>query len=594
MLILLVYAALAGAATVLSPCILPVLPIVFFSSLGADRLRPLGVVAGLIASFAVATLAVAALVAQLHLPADALRDAGIVIIALAGISLLAPEALQRLELALGRVAQLGARMQQPRRGFAGGFLLGIGLGLVWTPCAGPILATVVTLAAINQVSAGAIAVVVAYAAGAGIPMLGIAYGGRWLVSRARRISRYAGLVQRGFGVLMVLVALALATGADRRFQVWASNTFPGGWNTPFTSVEASAPVQQALHTLRGVPTPTPAVSTSPTPASVSSLSAQDAGLGLQNLGVAPNFSGITRWYNTSQALTITGLRGKVVLVDFWTYSCINCLRTLPHVKDWYARYRGDGLVVVGVHSPEFAFEGIPSNVAAAIRQWGITYPVALDPTYKTWDAYNNEYWPAEYLIDAQGTIRYTSFGEGDYDQTERVIRQLLADAHRPVHVAPGDVPDTTPIYTMTPETYVGAERMSNFDSPEPVTPGKAQDFTLPATLPGDHFAFAGRWRVDAQSATALRAGDSLEFTFTAANVYVIFAPRSAGDRVHVLLDGKPVGAGRNAGSDVQGGVVRVTMDNLYNVVDVPGYVDAHQLRLVFETAGTQVYSFTFG
>jgi thiol-disulfide isomerase/thioredoxin len=499
-----------------------------------------------------------------------------------------PEALQYLELALGRVAQFGARVQKgSHRGFGGGFLLGIGLGLVWTPCAGPILATVVTLAATNQVSAGATVVVIAYAVGASIPMLGIAYGGRWLVSRVRRVSRYAGLVQRGFGVVMLLTALALATGADRRFQVWASGAFPGGWNTPFTSVEASGPVQQALHTLRRAPTPAP---TGPT----SNTSAQDAALGLQNLGTAPTFSGITHWFNTPRPLSMTGLRGKVVLVDFWTYSCINCLRTLPHVKDWYARYRDDGLVVVGVHSPEFPFEGIPANVAAAIHQWGITYPVALDPAYQTWNAYSNQYWPAEYLIDAQGTIRYTSFGEGDYDQTERVIRQLLADAHHSVHVEPGDVPDVTPTYQMTPETYVGAERMSNFDSPEQVTPGKEQDFTTPAMLPGNSFAFAGRWRVDAQSATALRVGDSLDFTVTAARVFVIFAPHGATDRVRVYLDGKPVVTGRNAGSDVHAGVVRVTMDNLYNVVDLRGNVDTHHLRLVFETAGTQVFSFTFG
>jgi cytochrome c biogenesis protein CcdA/thiol-disulfide isomerase/thioredoxin len=588
MLILLVYAVLAGAATVLSPCILPVLPIVFSSSLGAGRLRPFGVVAGLIVSFAVATLAVTALVAQFHLPADALRDAGIVIIGLAGISLLVPEALRRLELALERVAQLGASIQkEPRPGFTGGFLLGIGLGLIWTPCAGPILATVVALAATNQVSTGAGAVILAYAVGAGVPMLGIAYGGRWLILRLRRVSRYAGLVQRGFGVLMVLIALALATGADRRFQVWASGAFPGGWNTPFSSVEASGPVQHALDTLRHAPTPVPA-------AAAGSVSAQDAALGLQDLGSAPNFSGITRWFNTSHSLTMAGLRGRVVLVDFWTYSCINCLRTLPHVKDWYARYGDDGLVVIGVHTPEFPFESIPANVAAAIRQWGITYPVALDPAYKTWNAYNNEYWPAEYLIDAQGHIRYTSFGEGDYGQTEQAIRQLLADAHHPVHAAPGDVPDTTPTYQTTPETYMGAEQISNFDSPQPVMSGVAQDFTTPSALPPDQFALAGPWRIDARYATALRAGDSLDFTVTAAKVFVIFAPPGDNGQVRVLLDGRPVQEGRNAGSDVHNGVVRITRDNLYNVVDLHGNVGTHRLQLVFETTGTQVYSFTFG
>jgi thiol-disulfide isomerase/thioredoxin len=384
---------------------------------------------------------------------------------------------------------------------------------------------------------------------------------------------------------MLLTAVALATGADRRFQVWATGAFPGGWNTPFAGVEASAPVHQALTTLRAAP-----ARTAPDP----STSLADAALGLQQLGPAPDFHAISHWFNTRGPLTMAGLRGKVVLVDFWTYSCINCLRTLPHIKDWYARYRADGLVVVGVHSPEFPFEGIPANVAAAIHQWGITYPVALDPAYGTWNAYNNEYWPAEYLIDAQGTIRYTSFGEGDYARTDRVIRQLLADARHPAHVAPGDVPDTTPTYQMTPETYVGADRLSNFDSPESITPGRAQDFTIPATLPANQFALAGPWRVDAQSATALRAGDRLDFTVTAGKVYVIFAPRGTDDRVRVFLDGKQVVAGQDAGADTHGGVVRVAMDNLYNVVDLHGGVGIHRLRLVFETAGTQVYSFTFG
>lgn len=588
MMLLMVYAFLAGMATVLSPCILPVLPIVLSSSLGGDRRRPLGVVAGLIVSFAVATLAVSSVVAALHVPADALRNVGIAIVALAGIVLLLPELSYRLEAVLGRVARLRERPPgEPRRGAAGGFLVGIGLGLVWTPCAGPILATVLVLAATNQVSAGAGLVTLAYAIGAAIPMLGIAYGGQAVLERARALAGRAGAVQRVFGVIMIVTALAMVSGVDRDFQVWATGNFPGGWNTPFSKVEDSGPVRQALAGLR------PAASTRPAGA-VEKVSAADVALGMQDLGPAPNFTGITRWFNTPEPLTMAGLRGKVVLVDFWTYSCINCLRTLPHLEDWYARYHSAGLEVVGVHSPEFAFEGIPANVAAAIRQWGIPYPVALDPAYATWNAYQNEYWPAEYLIDAQGHVRYTSFGEGDYDKTERAIRQLLADADHPVKVAIGHVADTTPTYQMTPETYVGSERMSNFASPQTVVPGQAQDFTTPAALPSDQFALAGRWQVNAQEATALRAGDSLDFTVTADKVFVIFAPPGPQAKVRVYLDGAPVTAGSKAGADVHGGEVRVGMDNLYNVIDLHGPVETHRLRLVFETPGTQVYSFTFG
>jgi thiol-disulfide isomerase/thioredoxin len=384
---------------------------------------------------------------------------------------------------------------------------------------------------------------------------------------------------------MLLTALTLAAGADRRFQVWATNALPGGWNTPFSSVENSAPVRTALADLKGTSAHSP-VTQAP--------SARDAALGLSSFGAASDFTGITHWFNTNRPLSITGLRGKVVLVDFWTYSCINCLRTLPHVKDWYARYHQSGFEVVGVHSPEFPFEAIPSNVSAAIAEWGIRYPVALDPNYRTWNAYKNEYWPAEYVVDARGVIRYTSFGEGDYARTEQVIRQLLTDAGKHPTVPTGDVPDTTPSVAITAETYAGSDRISNFASPQPVIPNAARLFTTPASLPYGQFALAGLWRVGPREATALRAGDSLDFIVSASKVYVIFAPSQRAAKVRVLLDGKPVVPLENAGKDVHNGVVTVHLDNLYNVVDLGDRVEAHRLRLVFETAGTQVYSFTFG
>jgi thiol-disulfide isomerase/thioredoxin len=354
-------------------------------------------------------------------------------------------------------------------------------------------------------------------------------------------------------------------------------------------VEQGAAVHQALASVMR-----PASAPTATGQQPASLTAQDAALGLQIAGRAPDFTGISHWFNTPRPLTLAGLRGKVVLVDFWTYSCINCLRTLPHLKDWYARYHRDGFYIVGVHSPEFAFEGIASNVAAAIRQWGIPYPVALDPQYGTWTAYNNQYWPAEYVIDAQGDIVYTSFGEGEYAHTERVIRQLLADAGHGVSVKAGTVPDLTPTYPTTAETYVGSERTSGFSSPQQLVPGTAQDFTTPQTLYAGQYALSGRWRVEPQEATALRAGDSLDFTLTADKVFVIFAPAKGTARVRVLLDGRPVDDRKNAGADVRHGIVRVDMDNLYSVVDLHGPIQTHRLRLIFDTPGMQVYSFTFG
>jgi cytochrome c biogenesis protein CcdA len=309
--VLLFYALLAGLATVVSPCILPVLPIVLSSSIDGDRRRPLGVVAGLIVSFSVATLAISALVDRLGIPADALRNTGIAIIALAGISLLVPEVLRGFELLVAGAGRLGTRVQgERRRGFWGGLALGAGLGLVWTPCAGPILATVITLAATNHLSTGAGAVVVAYAIGAGIPMLGIAYGGRLAMQRLRGASKHAGAVQRAFGVIMLLVAFGLATGVDRDFQVWASGALPGGWNTPFSSVETSTGIQSQLADLKGT-----APHATPRPSS----NAGDAAIGLTDSGQAADFTGISHWFNTPQALTLSALRGKVVLIDFWTY-----------------------------------------------------------------------------------------------------------------------------------------------------------------------------------------------------------------------------------------------------------------------------------
>jgi hypothetical protein len=267
---------------------------------------------------------------------------------------------------------------------------------------------------------------------------------------------------------------------------------------------------------------------------------------------------------------------------------------LPHLNGWYERYRRLGFVIVGVHTPEFAFEAVPSNVAAAIRQLHIAFPVALDPHYATWNAYNNQYWPADYLIDARGVIRYTAFGEGEYDKTEAAIQQLLRDAGRQFSMPLATTPDLTPNHAQTPETYVGSDRMSNFASPQAVHPGRVQDFTTPATLAPDSFALAGRWEINPSEATVMRAGASLDFAVTGSKVFVVLSPRGRDDHVRVLLDGKPVTAGKTAGADVRNGIVHVGMDNLYNVIDLQGKVESHRLRLIFETPGTQVYSFTFG
>jgi thiol-disulfide isomerase/thioredoxin len=293
---------------------------------------------------------------------------------------------------------------------------------------------------------------------------------------------------------------------------------------------------------------------------------------LADLGRAPDFRGISDWFN-SKPLSLSKLHGKVVLVDFWTYSCINCLRTLPHLKAWWREYRKAGLEIVGVHTPEFAFEAVPHNVAAATRQLGVTWPVALDPNYATWKAYNNEYWPAEYLIDKRGDIRNEHFGEGEYDRTERLIRQLLGEPGPAV----AKVADATPTEFTTPETYLGYEhRLADYTGSTPV-PGRPAAYTAPKNVPQNGWAFSGRWRLGPEHTTAIR-GAALALHFHAKDVYLVMGGQG---RVGVSVDKHPLKTIPVSG-----------ISRLYTVVTSPTLLDA-QLRLRF-TPGVSVYSFTFG
>ncbi len=314
--------------------------------------------------------------------------------------------------------------------------------------------------------------------------------------------------------------------------------------------------------------------------------------GLKDYGPAPEFVDNQRWFNTpgDRPLTLKSLRGRVVLVDFWTYSCINCLRTLPYLKAWNKRYRGDGLTIVGVHSPEFPFEKDPGNVEEAIQRNGIEYPVAQDNDLATWSAWGNQYWPAEYFVDAKGHVRFAHFGEGEYGEKEKVIRELLAEAGHPTGNARPAVRAIAPSKTVTtPETYLGAARAERFSNPQ-LSPG-SHDFGDPGPPPDDNFAYHGRWRVTLDSATA-EQGAALDLEFGARRVYIVAGPTGGRSRrMKVLLDGRPIPASL-AGADVHDGVVEISSQRLYDLVDLPR-VERHLLRLVPE-AGVEGYSFTFG
>ena len=531
---------LAGVATAISPCVLPVLPVLLAG--GAAGRRPLAIVGGLVLSFGVFTLFASWLLGKLGLPQDLLRNIALALLFLMAIVLLVPQAALLVERSLAGFSRL-----RPANA-GGGFFLGVTLGLVFVPCAGPFLAAITAAAAQEEFGARTFVATAAYCIGAAVPMLAIAYGGR---GAATRLRASAGTLRVVAGVLVAAVAVGLVLHVDDKL---AKVSVPWtGWVQ--RHVEGSASAKRQLAKVTGEQKP---------------LAVRSTSNGLPDYGTAPSLHPGGAWIN-SPPLTIAGLRGKVVLVDFWTYSCINCLRTLPHLKAWYAAYHSKGLVIVGVHTPEFAFEHVTSNVRTAVKRLGITYPVMQDNDYKTWDNYANEYWPAEYLIDRSGHIRHTSFGEGDYGETENLIRRLLgAEGARATPVA-----DTTPTGLMTPESYLGYDRLQNYLGPAPV-PDKPATYAFAASLPVNALSYAGRWTVGSQRIVA-GPDARLRLHFEARNVYIVLGGRGT---VQATIDGKPAGT------------IHVNAQRLYTVRASKDYETA-LLELRF-SPGIQAYSFTFG
>ena len=539
-------AFVAGIVTAISPCVLPVLPIVFAGGASGGRRRPYAIVAGLVASFTLFTLVASALLSALGLPDDLLRNIAIAAVLVVGFSLLWPRLgslVERPFQALGRRNPAGA---------GGGFLLGVSLGLLFTPCAGPVIAAVAVLAATKRFSVEGVLVTLSYALGAGIVLLLIAIAAQRGMT-LRRMRDRAPRIRQALGGLVVAVAILMALGLD----VKLASHVPG-YTKALQGLEESAAAQRRLDGLL---------------AGKSHFQASEP----RDFGQAPDFQKISTWLN-SKPLTLASLRGKVVLIDFWTYSCVNCIRTLPYVKRWYEAYRDAGLVVVGVHTPEFAFEHVPSNVKGAVESFGIDYPVALDNDYGTWTAWGNRYWPAEYYIDRQGHVRYAHFGEGDYAGTENVIRTLLAEKNLPAPVS-GSIHEQTPTEALTPETYLGSDRLSNFVG-SPVVPGRETSYTIPKVVPLNGVAYGGRWTVDRER---IVAGDEarLRLSYHARNVYLVLGKGESAGSVQVSVDGKPVKT------------IAVTGDRLYTLVAREGQAADHTLDLSF-SPGTEAYAFTFG
>jgi cytochrome c biogenesis protein CcdA/thiol-disulfide isomerase/thioredoxin len=574
MALLILFGFVAGAATAVSPCVLPVLPIALSAGATGGHRRPLGIVAGLTVSFTFATVALVYVISALGLPGDLLRDIAIVVLIAFGVTLMVPSLSARVEAWISRVAGSGPAVRGGE-GFWSGVAVGASLGLVYAPCAGPILAGVITVSASQPFTAGRLAVALSYGLGSAAVLYVLMLGGRRLTAPlARRGAR----LQVATGAVMVVVALAMLGEYDIKFQNRIASDLPGFLVDPSQGLEETAAAREAIADVRGGEH------------GIGARAGPDSGLPVY--GPAPEFTDTQRWFNTpgDRPLTMRGLRGRVVLIDFWTYSCINCLRTLPYLKAWDARYRKDGLTIVGVHSPEFPFEKDAGNVEEAISRNGIRYPVVQDNDLATWTAWGNRYWPAEYFVDSRGRVRFAHFGEGEYGEKEKVIRELLAEAGR----APGGgEPRVHAIaaspQTTTPETYLGAARAERFTNSQ-LSPGR-HDFSGAPPPPVNEFAYHGPWRITRESATA-EAGASLDLHFGARRVYMVLGPTGGrARRMQVLLDGRPIPAAL-AGADVHGGVVRISSQRLYELVDLPR-VEQNVLELRPED-GVEGYSFTFG
>ncbi len=577
---LLLVAYLGGVLTILSPCILPVLPFVFARADQSFLKVTLPMLIGMAATFAiVATLAAFgggwAVAAN-----DYARYGALALLALFGATLLSPRLAAILTqpvvaLANRLLNSTGGSLAAPSLG--GSLLLGVATGLLWAPCAGPILGLVLTSAALQGASVETSFLLLAYAAGAATSLaLALLIGGRVFAAMKRSLGAGEWL-KRGLGAAVIAGVATIGLGFDQGLLARLS-----GFGT--------AKVEQALLD----------VLTLGRNESMPSASATEFHPALPVEGRIASLDGAVTWLN-SPPLAAEQLRGKVVLVDFWTYSCINCIRTLPYVKAWDEKYRDQGLVVIGVHTPEFAFEKNLDNVRKAVAHFGITFPVALDSNYGIWNAFRNSYWPARYIVDAEGRVRYHYFGEGDYEKTAKVIEQLLeedghgkaADASLTVHAAREEAaPDLR--NARSGETYVGYSQASNFASAERIRRDAPQDYSV-ADLGVNEWGFAGNWTVNGEQAMLNQPGGGIAYRFSARDLHLVLGAHAAGKpvRFQVRVDGKAPGESHGADTDADGNGV-ITDTRLYQLVRQAGTVGERRFEIRFLDAGAEAYAFTFG
>lgn len=566
---------LGGLITGISPCILPVLPVIFFSGTPAgttatagsgavatapalsSRLRPYLVIAGLVLSFSLVTLAGSALLSLLHLPQDTIRWVALIALVAIGLGLIFPQFEALLEKPFARLPQ-----KQFGSG-SSGFVLGLTLGVLYVPCAGPVLAAIVVAGATGTIGADIIALTLAFAVGAALPLLFFALAGRRVTERVAAFRRRQREIRVVAGIVTILLAVALVFNLPAVLQ----RAIPDYTGALQEQVGGEDQLREKLN-LGGL------------------VNDQNAELSnctngapeLESCGTAPDIKGITKWLNTpgGAPVDLKSLRGKVVLIDFWAYSCINCQRATPHLVDWYDAYRERGFEVIGVHTPEYAFEKEEANVVSGAKDLGITYPVAMDNAFSTWTNYRNRYWPAHYLIDKQGVVRHIKFGEGDYANTEKLIRQLLSDGDDRALPAATERADNTPTAPTTPETYLSVGKVVNYGGTGVYDEG-THTFDFPAQLAEDRFALRGPWALDYQGVTAQSDGAAITLNYHARNVYLVVGGT---------------------------GTVRITRDGVRTELAVSGPPNMRQIVAedtdgagtleVSLSKGLQAYSFTYG
>ncbi|WP_306717098.1 cytochrome c biogenesis protein DipZ [Burkholderia dolosa] len=620
-MLLIVLAYLGGVLTILSPCILPVLPFVFARADQPFVRTGLPLLAGMALTFAVvATLAAVGGGWVAHAN-QAGRWIAIVLLAVFGLTLLMPRVAEHLTRPLvaagNRLTGLAQRDGRPA-GPASSLLLGVATGLLWAPCAGPILGLVLTGAALHGASVGTTLLLIAYAAGAATSLgIALVIGGKVFAAMKRSLG--AGeWIRRGIGAALLAGVGAIALGLDTGALAQLSTVATSGLETRLVdrlggrsngAPAAMSATGDAAHAAAGNAMMTATADAAPANGSAM-MRAVDATAATRTPDTLPveralpSLDGAVQWLN-SPPLTAAGLRGKVVLVDFWTYSCINCLRTLPYTTAWARKYAPYGLVVIGVHAPEFAFERDIGNVKKAVHDLGIDYPVAIDNRYAIWRAFGNEYWPAHYFVDAQGRIRYHHFGEGEYAQSERAIQSLLAEAGHPEALnvplglagAPpkGALAAADSADMRSPETYVGYARAEDFASPGGMVRDAAHRYDAPAHPDLNDWGLAGTWQVGAERATLAAPSGRIVYRFHARDLHLVLGPGANGKpvRFRVTLDGAAPGDAHGADVDAQG-YGTVTGQRLYQLVRQPGAIADRTFSIEFLDPGVDAYAFTFG